>query len=74
MNELLGAFLTPRLRDYFVENLNREAQKEYRNLWLLRKSAAKAFAQGYLKVDINSYGVSTILSLIVRGLLMNSHC
>ena len=74
MNELLGAFLTPCLRDYFVENSNREAQREYRNLWLLRKSAATAFAQGYLKVDINSYGVSPSPPSVARGLSVNAQC
>jgi hypothetical protein len=49
---MLGAFFTPSYRDWWLAYTQRpEDMNPYRNHWLVRKSAAKAFAQGFVKLD-----------------------
>ena len=49
---MLGAFFTHSYRDWWLAYAQRpEDMSPYRNHWLVRKSAAQAFAQGIVKLD-----------------------
>jgi hypothetical protein len=50
--DMLGAFFTPSYRDWWL-SYARDPERMYRcyNHWLVRKSAAEAFAKGFLKLD-----------------------
>jgi hypothetical protein len=47
---MLGAFLTPELSDRLLPSTEEESYHGVENHWLLRKSAASAFAQGYFQI------------------------
>lgn len=49
--ELLGAFLTPELRDRLLSDTDEESYDRVENHCLLRKSAAAAFAKGYFQLS-----------------------
>jgi len=49
--KLLGAFLTPELRDQLLSDAEEESYDRFENHWLLRKSAAAAFAKGYFQLS-----------------------
>ncbi|CAJ2508897.1 Uu.00g139230.m01.CDS01 [Anthostomella pinea] len=55
LRELLCAFLSPTLRDWVAASSSAEFQHSPGNLWLLRKSAAAAFAQGYYELLIREH-------------------
>ncbi|KUJ15474.1 kinase-like protein [Mollisia scopiformis] len=49
---MLGAFLTPSYRDWWLAYVERpEDMNSYHNHWLVRRSAAHAFAQGVVTLD-----------------------
>ncbi|TVY13908.1 hypothetical protein LARI1_G009029 [Lachnellula arida] len=49
---MLGAFFTPSYRDWWLDYAQMpEDMSPYHNHWLVRKSAAYAFAQGFVKLD-----------------------
>ncbi|KAK4243151.1 hypothetical protein C7999DRAFT_44976 [Corynascus novoguineensis] len=56
---MLGAFLTPELRDRLLFDAEKDSYDRVENHWLLRKSAAAAFAQGYF---------SFLLKILTGGL------
>lgn len=45
---MLGAFLTPELRDWVL--LDAKSRRPFQNHFLVRQSAAVAFSQGYFQV------------------------
>lgn len=48
---MLGAFLTPELRDRLLSHIAEgNSFDRVENYWLLRKSAAGAFAQGHFQL------------------------
>ncbi|KAI0843961.1 kinase-like domain-containing protein [Daldinia vernicosa] len=50
--DMLGAFFGPPYRDWWLSYVrNPEGMPPYYNHWLVRKSAAKAFASGFVKLD-----------------------
>ena len=51
MYEILDAFLTPELRQRVL--LNESDRGIYQNHWLVRKSAAVAFSQGYFHLSFS---------------------
>jgi hypothetical protein len=49
---MLGAFFTPSYRDWWLDYVQRpEDMSPYHNHWLVRKSAAHAFAHGLIKLQ-----------------------
>ena len=49
---MLGAFLSPSYRDWWLSYIKEpEFMPPLLNHWLVRKSAAKAFGQGLVKLD-----------------------
>lgn len=50
-HELLEAFLTPDLKDWLISDERKAAQDGHENHWLLCRSAASAFTQGYFKLS-----------------------
>jgi len=48
---MLTAFLTPDLRDRVLEE-HKELRTSPRNCWLVRRSAAAAFTQGYFQCEL----------------------
>lgn len=49
---MLGAFFTPSYRDWWLDYAqNPRFTSPYGGHWLVRKSAAGAFAQGLIKLD-----------------------
>jgi hypothetical protein len=49
---MLGAFFTPPYRDWWLSYASDpERMPECYSHWLVRKSAARAFAQGFVKLD-----------------------
>ena len=49
---MLGAFFSPPYRDWWLSSIqNFEQILPYHNHWLVRRSAAKAFAHGLVKLD-----------------------
>lgn len=50
IRELLGVFLTPELSDLLLSQTEEESCHGVENHWLLRKSVASAFAQGYFQL------------------------
>lgn len=49
---MLGAFFTPSYRDWWLAYAQMpEDMSPYHNHWLVRRSAANAFAQGVVKLD-----------------------
>ncbi|KAL2173706.1 kinase-like domain-containing protein [Thermothelomyces heterothallicus CBS 202.75] len=62
---MLGAFLTPELRDRLLFDAENKSYGRIENHWLLRRSAADAFAQGYFQLSFykkSKYEVSKILT------------
>ncbi|KAK3297498.1 kinase-like domain-containing protein [Chaetomium fimeti] len=54
--EMLEAFLAPRLMDRLLSDTEEDLYDRVENHWLLRKSAAAAFAQGYFQLSLNRRG------------------
>lgn len=50
-HDLLEAFLTPELKGWLLSDERKAAQGGHENHWLLCRSAASAFAQGYFKLS-----------------------
>ncbi|KAI1442016.1 hypothetical protein F5Y02DRAFT_410420 [Annulohypoxylon stygium] len=52
ISDMLGAFFGPPYRDWWLSYIKHpELTTSYRNHWLVRKSAARAFALGLIKLD-----------------------
>ena len=50
--DMLGAFFGAPYRDWWLSHASDpEQMPRYRSHWLVRKSAARAFAQGFVKLD-----------------------
>ncbi len=61
---MLRVFVTPALSDWAV---TAELGTSYHNLWLARKSAATAFAQGFVKLKFEQYGGDKYVSRHAAG-------
>lgn len=65
---MLGAFLTPALRDWILSGAG--SRIIYRNHWLVRKSAVAAFSQGFFQFTFTNgheVGVSFIYEVKRRS-------
>ncbi|KAK4155772.1 kinase-like domain-containing protein [Chaetomidium leptoderma] len=64
---MLGAFLTPELRDRLLrvsDDAETESYDRVENHWLLRKSAAAAFTQGYFQLSLYKKSKSGRVDLV----------
>ncbi|KAH6850767.1 kinase-like domain-containing protein [Chaetomium sp. MPI-CAGE-AT-0009] len=66
-HQMLGAFLTPKIRDLLLSDTEEESYKRVENHWLLRKSAAAAFAQGYFQLSFKRRSRYAVLKILRGG-------
>ncbi|KND87680.1 hypothetical protein TOPH_07654 [Tolypocladium ophioglossoides CBS 100239] len=65
LHEMLGAFLGPELRDWVLAGT--ASQTIHRNCWLVRKSAATAWSQGFFEFSFSKSSECFVAATIIRG-------